>query len=250
MNTHKDKFDVVILSGGLGTRLRSVIGETQKVLTKVNNEEFILKQLKWLASQDIDRVVLALGYKADDVKELIVDQIDNYELNLSIIPSIEKKPLGTGGALRKALQFVDTDIVAVINGDSFVPVALEAVLQKHKQCDATITMVTKKMEDAGRYGIVVFNNLDEVEMFVEKPNILIEQKVNYINAGTYFMQKEEMKKMELDKNISLEKDIFPQYIANRLFVFRTELPFIDIGTPQSLFEAAHFFRSLDDRIEN
>ncbi len=236
----QEKFDVVILSGGQGTRLRDVIGETQKVLVKVNHEPFLLKQLRWLVEQNIGKVILALGYKAADVQRLIAD----VKIDLRIIPSVETKTLGTGGAVRNALRFVETNTLAVINGDSFVPVDLEDIIRKHKVCDAKITLVIKKMDDVGRYGVVVCNNNDEVEMFIEKSNMLCQEKNLYINTGIYFIQKSEIDKIAKNKNISLEKELLPNYVGNRLFVYKTELPFIDIGTPQSLREAPHFFNLL------
>ncbi|MEI6056122.1 MAG: sugar phosphate nucleotidyltransferase, partial [Lentisphaerota bacterium] len=121
----KEDITAVILAGGMGARLRGVIGDSQKVLAQVNGAPFITYLLKQIASFRIRKVVLCTGYKAETVKEEIGENIFGLEISYSE----EIEPLGTGGAIISALTKVSTEYLLIMNGDSFLDYNLNDLIK-------------------------------------------------------------------------------------------------------------------------
>src|SRR3954470_5460473 len=141
--------DVAVLCGGLGTRLRSVLGETPKVLAPVAGRPFLDHMLLWLASHGARRVVLCLGVRAD----LVLEHLTKRNVaDLEIIPSVEPQPLGTAGALRLALPQLRSDPALVINGDTFIDADLGAFIAAHRQSGATASVLCAQVPSTARYG--------------------------------------------------------------------------------------------------
>ncbi|MEK9148068.1 MAG: sugar phosphate nucleotidyltransferase, partial [Patescibacteria group bacterium] len=104
-----------ILAGGLGTRLRSVLADKPKVLAEIYGRPFLSYLLDQLNDAGVRRVVLLIGYRGDEIRNVFGD----YYKNLKIRYSEESSPLGTGGAVRLALPILDSDPAFIMNGDSF-----------------------------------------------------------------------------------------------------------------------------------
>lgn len=231
--------DIVILAGGLGTRLRPVQPDRQKVLAEVDGRSFLELLLEFLAAAGGKRVILALGYKADQVSSFIQGRDWG---KLEIIPSIEASPLGTGGALRFAMEQVHSDTVLVLNGDSFADADLAGFLRFHRAKNAAISMLLVPIKGAGRYGLVETDEKNSVVRFIEKPS---ESKHSmYINSGIYLFEKNMILDIDTDSEVSLERDVFPQLCNTRFFAMKQDVPFIDIGTPDSWQASSAFFAAL------
>lgn len=225
--------DVAILAGGLGTRLRGTIGETPKVLAPVGGEPFLDPLLRWLAGFDTRRVVMCLGFRADMVVEHLRR---NPPRGIEIATSIEPKPMGTAGALRLAAPQFRSDVVMVINGDTFVDADLPAFVTAHRRSGVAASILATTVPSMARYGRLVLDNTGAIERFAEKDPS--DTGPGSINAGIYLFNRSWLDALARGTAESLERDVFA---AASPGTFRAvpagDAAFIDIGTPESLAEA-------------
>jgi D-glycero-alpha-D-manno-heptose 1-phosphate guanylyltransferase len=227
--------DALILAGGMGTRLRSVLQGKQKVVAPVDGQPFLLRLIMALHHVGIRRIILALGYRAEDVYSDLIGLVPS---DVQIISSIEKEMLGTAGALRYALPLIISETVLVANGDSFFDGDLPSFMAFHRGVKAQISMLLCEVPDISRYGSVSLDSSGQILEFLEKR--IDVQKPGVINAGLYLIDKSVIESFSLGK-ISLEKDAFPKYCGKGLYGMRQEGGFIDIGTPEDFGRAADFF---------
>jgi D-glycero-alpha-D-manno-heptose 1-phosphate guanylyltransferase len=218
------KADFLILCGGLGTRLRSVTGETPKVMADVQGEPFLDFLLRYLIKQGARRVILCAGYKAEALEAHYQKKFKEIELFLSI----EKEPLGTGGAFKNARSFIKNDYVFGLNGDCFTPVDYQKLFAFHQKKKALGTLVAVKIEGNKDFGTIEMNENDEVVAFREKFET---KEIQYISAGIYCFHHSIFDRMPSEK-FSIEYHLFPKIIGDRFYGFKVEAPFIDIGTPE------------------
>ena len=230
--------DVVILAGGFGTRLHSVVADRPKVLAPVNGVPFLKCYLEWLAGFGARRVILSLGHLAGMVQDYV--KSENWD-GMEIVANIEMTPLGTGGAVRACLPLVQSPTALVANGDSVARVDLCRFAEFHRAKAARLSIVLAHQPQTGAFGLVETDANDAVISFNEKPQ---QQTAvgGYINAGLYLMQRDAMAEIPGDKPISIEKDVFPKFCRRGFYALKGEFPFIDIGTPESYRRAGEFFR--------
>lgn len=218
--------EALILAGGLGTRLRPVIGEHQKVVAPVAGRPFLLRLLDDLAAAGFGRVTLCTGYKAEEVEALGL----SYR-TLALRHSREPEPLGTGGALRLALDGLGQGPFLVLNGDSFCRLehaAFRAAHRPHPEGAATIAAV--EVPDVARFGALDIAHDGTISTFVEKGG---RGGPGTINAGLYWLDRALLESIPPGVTASLEKEIFPAMSPPRLRAFRAPGPFCDIGTPET-----------------
>ena len=216
----------VILAGGLGTRLRSVVPETQKVLATVSGRPFVTFLLDQLVRAEAGEVVLCTGYGAEEVQRVLGDRYGTLRLRYSR----EEEPLGTGGALRLALPYIDSDPVVVMNGDSFVDLSLAAFWDWYTKRRCTPAMVLARVSDRSRFGRVELAEDGRILRFEEKGETA---KSGWINAGVYLLERAFIERIPTGRFHSLERDLFPGLIEKGLYGYRCEGAFVDIGTPES-----------------
>lgn len=233
--------DTVILAGGLGTRLRSVLPDRQKVLADVGGRPFLGKLIDFYAAAGTPRIVLALGYRSADVEQFIA----RYRGTLKLVISVEPQPRGTAGALRHALPSLQSDTVLVANGDSFADVDLAALVRFHRARRSAITLALAHVAEVSRYGQVVFEENGMVSGFLEKPPAEDGQIAGYISAGIYLIDRKVISEIAVDRSVSLEREIFPQWMGRGMFALAGDVSFIDIGTPDSWAAAGEFFTALE-----
>ena len=182
--------EAIILAGGFGTRLKSVVKDIPKPMAKINNRPFLELILQYLKKHNFKRVVLSVGYKWEIIKNYFGDNFQGIEL----IYNIENEPLGTGGAVKSSLDLINSDEVFILNGDTI----FEIPLTEMKLFDnSKITIAVKKMENFDRYGIVVFEDNSVVE-FKEKSF----RKNGFINGGIYLIRKNIFDDFNLPKKFS------------------------------------------------
>ena len=216
--------EAVILSGGKGTRLQSVIKDIPKTMAGVNGTPFLETTLQWLNSFNINKVILAVGYK----KEYIKKYFGNNYKNINLIYSEEEEPLGTGGAIKKALKECVDDNVIVMNGDVLARVDLNKMYEKHLSLGSVMTIAVKEMTNFDRFGVVKFNK-DRITRFEEKKYV----EKGFMNTGIYIMNKDIFENKIENKSFSIENDYLSKYIDKDKispFIFAGE--FIDIGIPE------------------
>ena len=231
---------VAILAGGLGTRLRAVLPDRSKVLAEVRGKPFLAYVLAQLSEVGVRRVVLCTGYLGDMVKNAFGESYDDIEL----LYSREASARGTGGALRLALPMLESDPVLVMNGDSFCAVDLRAFWAWHVERKAGATILLAKVHDTARYGRVRLDAMDRINTFEEKST---DGRPGWVNAGVYLMSRSLIQSIPDNRAVSLEKEMFPNWLGKKLFGYRNDGAFIDIGTPEGYSSAPAFFceRQLD-----
>lgn len=226
----------LILAGGLGTRLRSVI-TTPKVLAPVLGRPFLTHLLDQLVAYRIPQVILATGHQADLVEAAIGTQYQS----LRILYSRESEPRGTGGALRLALPQITEGPLMVFNGDSYSTADLIAARRFHDHHHAEATLVLQKVPDASRFGRVQTDPDGRILAFEEKQN---RSEPAWVNAGIYFLSRRFLESIPENRSVSLEREVFPQWINRGLYAFHAPGLFHDIGTPESYPATESFLQSL------
>lgn len=227
------KISAVILAGGLGTRLRPVLGDLPKVLAPVGGRPFITYILDQLMEAGFDQTLLCLGFQAELIQEALGGQYKDLKLEYSIEPEV----LGTGGAVRYALPKIEQEEVLILNGDSYVEGAL-CEFDKEGNRDAE-GIGAVKVADSSRYGSLEWDESGRVVRFAEKKE---EPLSGWINAGIYRLKRKTIERISSFQNVSLERNIFPPLVRERcLHAFPLTGNFLDIGTPESLAQAEEFF---------
>lgn len=230
------RLDAIVLAGGLGTRLREVLPNQQKVTAPVAGQPFLLRLLRWLDDAGIAQIVLAAGHRAGDVQAIAAGHTDS---GLPPRVSIEPVALGTGGAARLALGLTESDPVLVLNGDSFARIDLAAFRKFHRARRAQVSLALVQIAETGRFGAVEVGTDNSVVSFREKPGSGAHPSA--INAGIYLFERAALAALPEQQPLSLERDVFPGLIGMGLYAMHFNIGFIDIGTPESLRTAADFF---------
>ncbi len=225
--------EAMILAGGPGTRLRSVVSDVPKVLARVNGRPFITYLLDQVAATEIRKVVLCTGYMGSTIQDELGDTYHNLKLEYSQ----ETTRLDTAGALRLALSLLQSDVALVMNGDSIYLTDLEAFWQWHQAREAKASLCLTHVPDMSRYGQIRIESSGEVIKFDEKG---ASGGSGWINAGIYLFGREVLQSIPPDQPISLEKEVFPDWIGKGLYGYKGSGPFLDIGTPESYAEAEKF----------
>ena len=217
--------EAIILAGGLGTRLRSVVPELPKCMAPVNGKPFITYVIDHLLQQGINRFVLSLGYRHDIISRFIES---NYA-GLDVAFSVEHEPLGTGGAARYACLKTFTEHVMLANGDTLFKVNMEAVTGAHFGNNASCTLSLKPMQDIDRYGVVEVNDDLSVKSFKEKQP----HAAGLVNGGLYALDTKAFLAAYLPLKFSFEKDYLEVfYTTEKIFGVVQDEYFIDIGIPE------------------
>lgn len=216
--------DVIILTGGKGTRLRSKIKDIPKTMADVNGKPFLERTLEWLRKFDVNNVILAVGYKKEYIKEYFADKYKK----MNIIYSEEIEPLGTGGAIKKALIQSDEKNIIAMNGDIFARVDLNKMLEQHLKLNSVMTIAVKEMSNFDRFGVVKFEN-DRITRFEEKRYV----EKGFMNTGVYVINKKIFDN-KIDKDsFSIENDYLNKYVSiDKISPFIYDGQFVDIGIPE------------------
>jgi len=212
--------EAIVLAGGFGTRLKSVVSDVPKPMAPINNKPFLEYILNYLQKNEINRVILSVGYKWEIIKNYFGDRFKNIEL----VYSIEDKPLGTGGAIKKALDLVKNKEIFVLNGDTFFDIKLQSMELE----DSKILIALKKMINVDRYGAVKIDDNNYITSFVEKQFF----KECFINGGIYLLKENIFDGFDLDEKFSFEDFLSKNFkkLKAKGSVFNDY--FIDIGIPE------------------
>lgn len=225
---------VIILAGGLGTRLKSVLPDTPKCLAPINNKPFIGQVIKFLKNQGINKFIFSLGFKS----ELIIRYLDEEFADLNICYSVEKEQLGTGGAIKLAFTKVVSEEILVINGDTFFNNDLALFYKFHQANASKFTMALTNVECNNRFGSVVIDDQNRIVGFSEKT----QNSSVLINAGQYIINREYFFNSKLKDKFSIELDYFQNNdIEKTIYGYEYLSDFIDIGIPDDLIRAQTFF---------
>jgi len=224
--------DVLILCGGMGTRLQPVSGGGQKILVEFAGRPFIDILIESLLPFGFQRFILCIGYERDRVKRHFISK------NLEVVFSGENKPLGTGGAVKNAMPYVRSSPFLLLNGDSLCRIDYTKFLEFHSIKGGLLSIVLANPMTESGYGVIDINDNGRITSFKEKakPN-----EGNYVNAGIYLMNYEVFRLMPHLNKFSLEYDLFPKALMHGCYGFVTEEEVIDIGTPERYLRAKSIF---------
>lgn len=231
--------DCIVLAGGLGTRLQSVVADKPKCLADINGQPFLYYLCKYLQRFNLHKVIFSVGYKKEMVKDYI--KAHAHEFNFDYCFAEEDEPLGTGGAILLASTLSTTEDFFVINGDTFFNVDLNAMMdyQKLKQSDCTLAL--KPMDVASRYGLVMVERDDAVSSFQEKK----EGASGLINGGIYCIYRNAFLSNPFPEKFSFEKEYLEKGLSRlNMYGFIQDQYFIDIGIPEDYEKAQHDFRTM------
>lgn len=227
-----------VLCGGFGTRLRSVIQDTQKALVQVHGEPFLMRLLSQLARAGITEAVLCAHYRAEQVAEQLDALASNSGISLHLV--IEQTPLGTGGALLNALQEEPAQgRYLVLNADTY----LDAAAYQQIMSGSGNAVLAVQVEDRSRYGSLSLDADGFLLALQEKGH----EGAGLINAGVYAFEPE-AHASRFVRACSLERDLLPELLEQtNVAVIEYSGRFIDIGTPESLERYANDFQADDAR---
>lgn len=223
----------IVLAGGLGTRLRSVVTDLPKPMAPVAGRPFLAWILDRLAQAGFDCVVLAVGYR----HEAIEHHFGNAYRGIALDYSVEERPMGTGGAIRLAADRIGAWPVFVLNGDTFLDLDYRAMLDAHLQGRERMSMAVCQVADTTRYGALDLQD-GHVRGFLEKGR----PGPGFINAGTYLLSEGVLDRIPRDEPFSFEQQLLvPEVSAIRPAVFASDGLFIDIGVPEDYASAQQLF---------
>lgn len=224
--------DVLVLCGGLGTRLRSITGESPKSMVAIAGRPFLELLLRQLERYGFRRVILAVGYQSEMIRAHFGTSLGS----LAIAYSEEHMPLGTAGAIRNALWLVESDPVLVANGDSYTDADLSVFVKRHLEESADASIMLVPADERSDCGTVMLDAAGHVTRFDEKRSISASR---YINAGIYVLAKKLIETIPAGVQVSIEREVFPDWIARgaSLKGYVHEGSCLDIGTPERLQSA-------------
>jgi NDP-sugar pyrophosphorylase family protein len=224
MNSANQPVICLILIGGLGTRLRPLISEVPKPLAPIGGKPFLEYLVLWVAHSGFTHVVFCAGYRVERIK----DHFGTGErFGVEIAYSIETEPLGTWGAIRQAMEHFPGDHFLVLNGDSFLQIELQALLDFHLRKQGLATIAVLGVPDSSRFGSIRLSPDSRITEFCEK----VSGGPALINGGIYCLAREVLNVAPQGVS-SLEKEVFPALIPCGLYGMTVQGYFVDIGTPE------------------
>ena len=220
----------ILLCGGMGTRLRSVVSDRPKPMADICGKPFLQYLLEMLRDKGITEVIFALGYMGEMIEEYFQD---GSAFGLKIAYSYEEQPLGTGGAIRNALPKILEEEVLVLNADTYFPMDYQGLYHFHQENDGDFSLATRAVPDISRYGAVRRDSAGRILAWNEKLGDGGQPLAGEINGGIYVMKKSLIAEIPEGKQ-SLEQDCIPKWLSEgkRIFGLPFDGYFMDIGIPK------------------
>jgi D-glycero-alpha-D-manno-heptose 1-phosphate guanylyltransferase len=226
--------EAIILAGGMGTRLRKTVADLPKPMAPVNGKPFLYYVMSWLKNYNVEKVILSTGYKSESISDYFGGSFSGIPLEYVV----EHKPLGTGGAIKFAINKSIGDNVLVLNGDTYFPVPVDRFFRFHTGNQNSVSLCLKPMKDFSRYGSVECEG-DTIIRFNGKKYC----KDGVINGGIYMVNREFLKSLHLPEVFSFEADLLEeQAVSSHLKCMIFDEPFIDIGIPEDYSRAGMFLK--------
>jgi mannose-1-phosphate guanylyltransferase len=232
----------VILVGGQGTRLRPLTSTVPKPVVRLVDRPFIAFMLEWLRGHGIDDVIMSCGFLADGVRGVLGDG-SQFGIRLRFVE--EPDPRGTAGALKLAEPMLDERFL-MLNGDVLTDIDLTAQIAQHEASGARATLALVPVADPSAYGVVILREDRSVSDFVEKPSA-DSVNSNLISAGAYVLEREILELVAPDRNVSIEREVWPRLVDSGLYGFPSQSYWLDIGTPARYLQGT--FDILEGNVE-
>ena len=216
----------VILVGGEGTRLRPLTSTVPKPVVPLVDRPFIVYMLEWLRGHGVDDVIMSCGFLATSVRNVLGD---GSQLGIRLRFVEEPEPRGTAGALKFAESFLDERFL-MLNGDVLTDIDLGAQMAQHERTGARGTLALVPVADPSAYGLVRLDGDNAVREFLEKPSADTID-TNLISAGAYVLERSVLELIPPDRNVSIEREVWPALVGEGLYGFPADAYWLDIGTP-------------------
>ena len=225
----------IVLVGGEGTRLRPLTSDVPKPALTLVDRPFLAYMIEWLSGHGVTEVVLACGF-LPDVLQQALGEGEHGGVKLTYVTEPDRR--GTAGAIRFAAEALGDDLderFLALNGDVLTDLDLTALMNAHREHQARATIALYPVEDAAAYGLVGVDGEGAVTEFVEKTG---EAVPGEINAGAYFLERSVLDLIPPDREVSIEREVFPRLVGNGLGALRLDGYWMDIGTPERYLQAS------------
>jgi NDP-sugar pyrophosphorylase family protein len=232
--------DAMLICGGAGLRLRSITGDVPKVMASIADRPFLELLLRQLRRQAFQRVILAVGYG----KDVIRSHFGERAFGLHLAYSVESSPLGTGGALRNAVDLLESDSVLIMNGDSYTDADLSKFVAAYRESKADVSVLLVPADGRDDCGTVLMDESGRLARFEEKPDSF---HAPYLNAGIYIISHQMLYEIPPGLEISLEKELLPRWLRQGKDItgFVCISRCIDIGTPERYRSAQEILANVE-----
>lgn len=227
----------IILAGGFGTRLQSLVSDLPKPLAPVNHRPFLDYLLDYLSYFGLQRVCLSTGY----LSEKISSRYGHAYKGMALFYKMEAQPMGTGGGIRQSMEEMNDEDLFVLNGDSFFDIDLLHFHDLHRKEKAQMSLALRQVENASRYGSIQLGQNNRITAFLEKKE---DQQPGLINGGVYILNRKLfLENSPVQKAFSIEKDFFEKQCGQLMIRgFPFDSYFIDIGIPEDYLKAQNDFK--------
>ena len=219
--------EAVILAGGMGTRLKDVIHTMPKPMAPIAGRPFIEYLFRQLIRWNITDIVLSVSYMWESIQDYFKD---GSRWGIRLRYSVEHEPLGTGGAIREAADFITGDPFLVMNGDSYFDLDFQAFQTFHLSRKASLSLALAALDHTGRYGRVTLDDSGRILSFEEKTA----KGPGLVNSGIYLFCRNVLPCFP-PGNVSLEQAVLPRLVGQGLYAMPAEAFFVDIGIPEDYF---------------
>jgi mannose-1-phosphate guanylyltransferase len=223
----------LILVGGEGTRLRPLTLTVPKPVLPLVDRPLIRYMIDWLSRYGVDDVVMACGFLASGVRDVLGEGGDGGP-RLRYVEEPDSR--GTAGALKFAQPFLDDRFLA-LNGDVLTDLDLTRLIEFHEQRDARATLALHPVDDPSAYGLVRRTDDGEIVEFLEKPRP-DQIDTNEVNAGAYVLERSVLDLIPEGREVSIEREVFPELVGKRLYGLSIPGYWMDIGTPERYLQAS------------
>lgn len=228
--------EAVVLAGGMGTRLRTIVADRPKPMAEIHGKPFLEYLLDYLVELDIRKTILSVGY----MHETIVKHFGRRYRNIELDYAIETTPLGTGGGLRHALFKTSSEVLFVFNGDTYFRVEPDRMISMMEEQDADVVLALRSVADSWRYGTIATGTDSRIVRFSEKGE---HHGPALINGGIYLLKRRTIAEAEFPESFSLETGFFEKKVSElRFFGIPFTGKFIDIGIPETYTAAGNILR--------
>jgi D-glycero-alpha-D-manno-heptose 1-phosphate guanylyltransferase len=223
--------EAIVLAGGQGIRLRAIIRDLPKPMADIRGRPFLWWLMRRLNDQHVARVILSVGYKSEAIRDYFGDALDGMEISYSL----EREPLGTGGAMKLALTKASESQIIVLNGDTYADVDLQNLMGRFARARTDLGVAVAYRNDVARYGAIAIEEKSNALIgFNEKSGLA----AGYINAGVYCLRRDIFLKYSTPAKFSFERDFLSQKLAVlRPVALKGVRWFIDIGIPEDYARA-------------
>jgi D-glycero-alpha-D-manno-heptose 1-phosphate guanylyltransferase len=221
---------VIILAGGKGTRLRSVVSDVPKPMAPVGARPFLHWLIQSLVRKGATRVIVSAGY----MHEAITAYVATHDFGVKVQTIVEQEPLGTGGAVKRVMDVHALESAMVVNGDTYFDADLSAICRAAMRDDVDVILAARRVADTSRYGRLSVNDQGRVVEFLSKGD----SGPGLINGGTSFIHRRAFRAAPNNQAFSLESDLLQRHVAD-LVITAIECPgyFLDIGIPDDYARA-------------